>query len=75
LIKENNYKNNLESGKVRFSMPDLRKSEGDSTDSLIEESECIVRNAIDSLITGCSTDFKECKNHRRYSEPYHNNIG
>lgn len=56
-------------------MPDLRKSEGDSTDSLIEESECIVRNAIDCLTTGCPTDIKECKKHRRYSEPYHNNIG
>ncbi|VVC36793.1 Hypothetical protein CINCED_3A012209 [Cinara cedri] len=63
-----------ESGKVRLSMPDLRKSEGDSTDSLIEESECIVRNAIDCLIAGCSADIKECKKHRRYSEPYHNNI-
>lgn len=56
-------------------MPDLRKSEGDSTDSLIEESECVVRNAIDSIITGCPADIKECKKHRRYSEPYHNNIG
>ncbi|XP_015379021.1 PREDICTED: uncharacterized protein LOC107173136 [Diuraphis noxia] len=63
-----------ESGKMRLSMPDLRKSEGDSTDSLIEESECVVRNAIDCLITGCSTSFKECKKHRRYSEPYHMNI-
>lgn len=73
--EKSNCKNNLESGKVRLSMPDLRKSEGDSTDSLIEESECIVRNTIDNLITGCSTDIKECKKHRRYSEPYHNNIG
>lgn len=56
-------------------MPDLRKSEGDSTDSLIEESECTVRNAIDSFITGCSANVKECKIHRRYSEPYHNNTG
>lgn len=57
-------------------MPDLRKSEeDDSTDSLIEESEHIVRNAIDCLITGRQTDIKECKKHRRYSEPYHNNIG
>jgi len=56
-------------------MPDLRKSEGDSTDSLIEESECVVRNAIDCLITGCPTGIKECKKHRRYSEPYHVNIG
>lgn len=56
-------------------MPDLRKSEGDSTDSLIEESESIVRNAIDGLITECSTDIKGCKHHRRYSEPYHNNLG
>lgn len=53
-------------------MPDLRKSEGDSTDSLIEESECTVRNAIDSLITGYPGGIKECKKHRRYSEPYHN---
>jgi len=60
---------------MRLSMPDLRKSEGDSTDSLIEESECVVRNAIDCLITGCSTSIKECKKHRRYSEPYHMNIG
>lgn len=56
-------------------MPDLRKSEGDSTDSLIEESESVVRNAIQGFITGCSADIKECKNHRRYSEPYHNNLG
>lgn len=56
-------------------MPDLRKSGGDSTDSLIEESESIVQNAIDSLVTGCSTDIKGCKNHRRYSEPYHYNLG
>lgn len=56
-------------------MPDLRKSEGDSTDSLIEESECIVRNAIDCLVAGRPSDIKECKNYRRYSEPYHNNIG
>lgn len=69
-------KNYLESGNVRLSMPDLRKSEkDDSTDSLIEESEHIVRNAIDCLITGCHTDIKECKKHRRYSEPYRNNIG
>lgn len=56
-------------------MPDLRKSEGDSTDSLIEESECIVRNTIDCLIAGCSAEIKDCKKHRRYSEPYQNNIG
>lgn len=56
-------------------MPDLRKSEEDSTDSLIEESECIVRNAIDNLITGYPGETKECKKHRRYSEPYYNNIG
>lgn len=56
-------------------MPDLRKSEGDSTDSLIEESECIVRNAIDCLISECSADPKDCKKHRRYSEPYHSTIG
>lgn len=56
-------------------MPDLRKSEGDSTDSLIEESESVVRNTIHGLIPGCSADIKECKNHRRYSEPYHNNLG
>jgi len=74
-MKKTNFKNNLESGKLRLSMPDLRKSEGDSTDSLIEESECVVRNAIDCLITGCPINVKECKKHRRYSEPYHNNLG
>ncbi|XP_050535497.1 uncharacterized protein LOC126902363 [Daktulosphaira vitifoliae] len=63
-----------ESRKVRMSMPDLRKVEEDSTDSLIEESECVVRNAIDSLISGYHVDKKGSKKHRRYSEPYHSNI-
>ncbi|XP_050435936.1 uncharacterized protein LOC126842810 isoform X2 [Adelges cooleyi] len=59
--------------KNKVSFKDLRKAEDDSTDSLIEESECVVRNAIDSL-TGSHLDVKECKTHRRYSEPYHGTL-